>query len=240
MSETEGRTSVGVRLVLLLACAETRSLEDLSAFASRESRAIRDQLTAEGSVVRLSVRKVTAVVSGSETGVDRSDFDAVIDVTSEGGDPMDLIAAAKGLAERADGVVAPHRSVAVAGREFLVRPGGGSVQIHFCLRRLPTRTTDRFRTLWAGEFAAQARKVPHVTGYRQIEVDGQWARAASDATGLDIVDVDGVAVEWFLDDSEFAQAVAETTADSGIVKVGQRLMDMSRSLSLLSDTGEPL
>jgi hypothetical protein len=70
MSETEGRTSVGVRLVLLLACAETRSLEDLSAFASRESRAIRDQLTAEGSVVRLSVRKVTAVVSGSETGVD--------------------------------------------------------------------------------------------------------------------------------------------------------------------------
>jgi hypothetical protein len=153
---------------------------------------------------------------------------------------MDLIAAAKGLAERADGVVAPHRSVAVAGREFLVRPGGGSVQIHFCLRRLPTLTTDQFRTLWAGEFAAQARNVPHVTGYRQIEVDGQWARAASDATGLDIVDVDGVAVEWFLDDSEFAQAVAETTADSGIVKVGQRLMDMSRSLSLLSDTGEPL
>jgi hypothetical protein len=240
MSETEGRESVGVRLVLLLACGESRRLEDLNAFAAKEAGAIRDQLTTPGSVVRLSVRKVAAVVSGSETGVDRSDVDAAIDVTSEGGDPMDLIAAAKGLAERSDGVVDTRRSVAVAGREFLVRPGGGAVQIHFCLRRVPSLTTEQFRTLWGGEFAAQARKVPHVTGYRQIEVEQQWAHAASAATGLEIVDVDGVAVEWFLDDTEFAKAVAETTADSGIVKVGQRLMDMSRSLSLLSDTGDPL
>jgi hypothetical protein len=240
MSETEARQLLGVRLVLLLACGDGRGLEELRSFATKEARAIRDQLTAETSVVRLSVRKAAAVVSGSETGVDRSDVDAAIDVTSEGDSPMDLIAAAKGLAERSEGVVDPRRSVAVAGREFLVRPGGGAVQIHFCLRRLPSLTTEEFRALWAGEFAAQARLVPHVTGYRQIEVDGAWAAAASDATGLEIVDVDGVAVEWFADDDEFAQAVAETTADSGIVKVGQRLMDMSRALSLLSDTGDAL
>src|SRR3954470_22717464 len=118
MSETEARQLLGVRLVLLLACSDGRDLEELRSFATREAGAIRDQLTAEGSVVRLSVRKAAAVVSGSETGLDRSDVDAAIDVTSEGDTPMDLIAAAKGLAERSDGVVDPRRSVAVAGREF--------------------------------------------------------------------------------------------------------------------------
>jgi hypothetical protein len=240
MSEVKGRQSVGVRLVLLLAGADNRSLEELRLFATEEARAVRQRLPAKDCVVRASIRKADAVVSESAAGVDRSDVDAAIDVTWDGTDPLDLIAAAKGLAERSGGIVDSARSVAVAGREFLVRPGGGAIQIHFCLRRLPSLTTQQFREIWAGEFAAEARKVPHVTGYRQVEVDEQWARAASEATGLGIHDVDGVAVEWFLDDAEFSNAVAETTADSGIVRVGQRLMDMASSLSLLSETGPPL
>jgi hypothetical protein len=240
MSEVEGRKALGVRLVLLLACGHHRSLDELRAFATEEALGIRSRLTGGEQAVRLSIRKTDAVVSESAAGVDRSDVDAAIDVTSEGDDPMDLIAAAKGLAGRSNGVVDRHRSVAVAGREFLVRPGDGTVQIHFCLRRLPSLTTDDFRAIWGGEFAAEARQVAHVTGYRQVEVDAEWARAASEATGLDVDDVDGVAVEWFVDDASFAQAVAETTADSGIVRVGQRLMDMTRSLSLLSETGQPL
>jgi len=229
-----------VRLVLLLACADERSLEELRAFATDEARAIRSRLgTAGGVGVRVSVRKADAVVSASAAGVDRSDVDAAIDVTSDGSEAMDLIAAAKGIAERSDGIVDADRSVAVAGREFVVRPGEGAVQIHFCLRRLPTLSTEEFRRIWGGDFAAQARKVAHVTGYRQVEIDPQWAQAAAEATGLHICDVDGVAVEWFPDDDEFRQAVAETTAQSGIVTVGQRMMDMTRSLSLLSETGQP-
>jgi hypothetical protein len=237
MSTVEGRTPAGVRLVLLLACADDRSLEDMRAFATDEARAIRDRLGTAGRGVRVSIRKADAVVTASAAGVDRSDVDAAIDVISDGG-RMELIDAAAGVAKRSNGVVDADRSVAVAGREFVVRPGEGAVQIHFCLRRLTTLTTEEFREIWGGEFAAQARQVAHVTGYRQVEIDPHWAQAAADSTGLRICDVDGVAIEWFPDDEEFRRAVAETTAESGIVTVGQRLMDMARSLSLLSERGQ--
>jgi hypothetical protein len=240
MADVEGRTPAGVRLVLLLAASDGRSLDELGACARAEARTIRDRLTGSGRTVQLSLRKPDAVVAGSETGVDRSDVDAAIDVRAEDGDAMELIAAAKGLAERSNGIVAAERSVAVAGREFVVRPGQGPIQIHFCLRRVGALSAADFRALWGGEFAAEARQVGFVAGYRQVEVDPEWAQAATEATGLAIGDVDGVAVEWFANDDDFRRAVAETTAESGIVRVGRRLMDMERSLSLLSETGAPL
>src|SRR5260221_6815073 len=128
MSEVDGRQLVGVRLVLLLAGADNRSLEELRLFATQEARAVQERLPPNDCVVRASIRKADAVVSDSAAGVDRSDVDAAIDVTSNGADPSELIAAAKGLAERSGGIVDRARSVAVAGREFVVRPGGGAIQ----------------------------------------------------------------------------------------------------------------
>jgi hypothetical protein len=237
MADVDGRAPAGVRLVLLLAASDARDLSPLGAWARTEARRIRDELSGPACTVQLSLRRAQPVVAESETGVDASDVDAAIDVRSESGDAAEVIAAAKGLAERAGSIVAPERSVAVAGREFVVRPGQGPVQIHFCLRRAPTLTGPEFRALWSGEFAAEARQVRFVTGYRQVEVDQKWAEVATEATGLAIHDVDGVAVEWFAGDDDFRRAVAETTADSGIVRVGRRLMDMERSLSLLSEAG---
>ncbi len=138
------------------------------------------------------------VLPGGGVGAGWSNIDAVLEVLlPDETDAALAFAAFDGLAARLGDIIDASRSASVVGTEYTIVKGMGAIEIHAFLRRVPPLSTDDFRTYWRSEFGPAASKTPHMAGYRQVHADAASTKQACIATGLEMDDFDGVAVEWF-------------------------------------------
>jgi hypothetical protein len=138
------------------------------------------------------------VLPGGGVGAGWSNIDAVLEVLLPDQSDLEVaIAAFDGLSSRLGHRIDPSRSASVVGTEHTIVEGMGAVEIHAFLRRIPPLSTDDFRAYWRTDFGPAASKTPHMSGYRQVHADAAATTKACIATGLELNDFDGVAVEWF-------------------------------------------
>jgi hypothetical protein len=85
--------------------------------------------------------------------------------------------------------------------------GTGSLQLFVGLRRVPTATHEQFCDWWLNELVVHTTKTPGKSAYRQLHADPQLTIEASKAAGVEIDDLDGVALEFYPDIKQFYSAV---------------------------------
>jgi hypothetical protein len=122
------------------------------------------------------------------------EFDAVLElaVPDEAG-PEPLIARAAALGPAITPLIDRARSAAVLGREIVIVPGEGELQLYRCMSRKDGLTLEQFSDHWLNIHAEFGRAVPGKPGYRQLHRDPAAQTAAAAAAGVAIDTVDGVA-----------------------------------------------
>jgi hypothetical protein len=151
----------------------------------------------------------TRVLSdGLSNGVHLGGFDAVFELNAP--DRASLPALVKAMEEfraTAGHLVASAKTAAVAGTDVVVVDGSGPVHLVYGMRRKADTSHEEFSRFWEKQHTAVARFTPGLAGYRQLHADPELSKAAAEAAGVGLHDVDGVAIEWFANLPDFCSAV---------------------------------
>jgi hypothetical protein len=150
-------------------------------------------------------------------------------------DPEVLFATLDGLVGRLGGAIEPARSAAALGVDHEIMEGTGAVQLFYCLRRVPALTHEQFSDYWRNQLVKHTTKTPMKAGYRQVHADPELTIRAAKAAGVEIDDIDGVALEWYPDMPSFSTAVAwsdQPTAPS--IEAETEMSDIGRAIAVLT------
>jgi hypothetical protein len=178
-------------------------------------------------------------------------FDAVLEVTvpdggdgtpgtrggagAPGADPGVLLDAIDGLVDRLDSVVDPARSAAVLGVDHPIIDGTGSVQLFYCLYRVPELTHEQFSQFWRNQLVEHTLKTPRKSAYRQVHADPNLTVRAAKAAGVRIDDIDGVALEWYPDLAGLFVAIDwASQPHSEVIKAETQMTDFRRAMAILT------
>jgi hypothetical protein len=157
----------------------------------------RDGALAAGSSLERFDDLVKTGLVPNATRVPITSFDAALEVSvPDDTDPDVVLEAIDGLAERL-GIVDPARSAAVLGSDYPIMDGDGALQIFVCLRRVSPASHEQFCDYWLNDLVKHTTKTPGKTAYRQLHADPPLTVRAAKAAGVEIDDVDGVALEFY-------------------------------------------
>ena len=236
-------------LEVLLALTPHESTDALDRPLAQEAARLRTLLPRDGNhrvVHNLRHHRKEALVAGNAlerfddlvesglvpnaTRVPIKSFDAVLELSV----PLDrgpdvLIDAIGGLAGRLGPVFDPTRSAAALGVDHPITDGGGALQIFVCLRRMPDTTHDQFCDYWRNDLVEHTTKTPGKTGYRQLHADPVLTSRAARAAGVEIDDVDGVALEFYPDVAGlYAATDWASQPGSAMIRSESQMIDFAR------------
>jgi len=145
---------------------------------------------------------------GLSNGVKLGGFDAVVELNApEPGALPDLVGSLSEIRASAGALIDPARTAAVAGTDVVIVDGTGPVHLVYGMRRKAGTSHEDFSRYWEQQHTTVARFTPGLAGYRQLHADPALSKAAAVAAGVDLFDVDGVALEWFATLPDFCSAV---------------------------------
>jgi hypothetical protein len=145
---------------------------------------------------------------GLSNGVKLGGFDAVFELNAaDRGSLPGLVSAMEEFRLSAGHLVDRAKSAAVAGTDVVVVEGKGPVHLVYGMRRKADTSHEEFSRFWEQQHTTVAKFTPGLAGYRQLHADPELSKAAADAAGVDLYDVDGVALEWFAALPDFCSAV---------------------------------
>jgi hypothetical protein len=244
-----GRRTMTYTLDVLLVLAPNESTDALDEPLADEAARLRTHLAGSGQqrvVHNLRHHRREAVAAGNAltrfddlvesglvpnaTRVPINSFDAVLEISVpiETG-PDVLIEAVDGLAGRLGSRFDPTRSAAALGVDHPITDGGGALQIFVCLRRMPGTTHDEFCDYWRNDLVQHTTKTPGKTGYRQLHADPALTSLAARATGVEIDDVDGVALEFYPDVAGlYAATDWASQPGSAMIRSESQMIDFTR------------
>jgi hypothetical protein len=169
------------------------------------------------------------------TGVKLTGFDAALELAAPAATPLDALAgAAEGLAARLGGACDAAGSALAAGVEHCVLEGRGPLQLFYAMRRAPGLEPGQFHGFWLERFSALGRATPGLSGYCQLHAQAPASRAAAQAAGLGVCDLDGVALEWFADWSGFMAAIGSVPQRPGVSATEREFNDPKRAQGMLA------
>ena len=207
------------RVLLLLAAPDDAVTSQLRDALGRDAKAALGRVTIDGAAYRVAARVPPSgsaqpssydliLERGLANGVMLGGFSAVIEVSCAAPDGLDELAqCVDGVGARLDGLIDRSRSCAVVGTDLVLLDGGGPVQLFYCMRRSPDATHEAFSKFWAKQHAEIAVTTPSLAGYRQLHASLDYSRVASEAAGLPVTEINGVALEWFKAMDGFVSAV---------------------------------
>jgi hypothetical protein len=145
---------------------------------------------------------------GLSNGVKLSGFDAVFELNAaDRGSLPGLVSAMEEFRLSAGHLVDRAKSAAVAGTDVVIVEGNGPVHLVYGMRRKADTSHEEFSRFWEQQHTTVAKFTPGLAGYRQLHADPELSKAAASAAGVDLHDVDGVALEWFAALPDFCSAV---------------------------------
>jgi EthD domain len=145
---------------------------------------------------------------GLSNGVKLGGFDAVVELNAP--DPSalpDLVSSLEEIRASVRAFIDPARTAAVAGTDIVIVEGRGPVHLVYGMRRKAGTSHQDFSRYWEQQHTTVAKFTPGLAGYRQLHADPELSKAAAGAAGVDLYDVDGVALEWFASLPDFCSAV---------------------------------
>ena len=190
----------------------------------------RDDALAAGNALRRFDELVESGLVPNATRVPIKSFDAVLEISVpfEVG-PDALVDAIDGLAERLGPVFDPTRSAVALGVDHPITHGGGALQIFVCLRRMAGATHDQFCDYWRNDLIQHTTKTPGKTGYRQLHADPALTSRAARGAGVEIDDVDGVALEFYPDLAGlYAATDWASQPGSAMIRSESQMIDFAR------------
>lgn len=226
--------SINTKVNLLLASASGQPSPELGRAlaeeAARLASTLPDTLGARAGI-GLDAEAVARAL-GSLGGEGRTDFGApgyqgLLWVVGPGGTMDELTGALDGVAGRLGGLVDAERSAAVAGTEEIFLPGEGPLAGMYAVRRRPGDSYEHFHDFWRLEHTKLSMYIPGFR-YRQLHAVGYASRAAADAAGVGVADVDGV-IEYFFDDIQYQVDMTELDNFPEIYLDEKNFVDHDRS-----------
>jgi hypothetical protein len=208
------------RVLLLLAAPDDIVGPPLRAALIREAKVALARLAVDDASYRVAARVPPSGATpppaydqilerGLANGVMLGGFCAVLEVSCPaaiGG--LDALAqCVDGIGGRLESLIERERSLAVVGTDLALIPGGGPVQLFYCMRRNDDTTHQSFYEFWADQPKTIAITTPALTGYRQLHADLDHSQVASQSAGVPYTEIDGVALEWFAAMDGFVSAV---------------------------------
>jgi hypothetical protein len=170
-------------------------------------------------------------------------FDAVLEISVPDGSgaggpdagPGDLLHAIDGLVDRLGGVVDPARSAAVLGVDHRIIDGTGPVQLFYCLYRVPELSHEQFSQFWRNQLVEHTLNTPRKSAYRQVHADPDLTAEASEAAGVGINDIDGVALEWYPDLAGLFVAMDwASQPNAEVITAETQMSDFRRAMAILT------
>jgi hypothetical protein len=206
------------RVVLLVAAAPTAQKASLAeALQIGAERALKSRpIDASGSRVLFPLPEPAEAGSdydrilreGLSNGVKLGGFDAVVELNApDPGALPDLVRSFAEIRASAGALIDPARTAAVAGTDVVIVEGTGPVHLVYGMRRKAGTSHQDFSRYWEQQHTTVAKFTPGLAGYRQLHADPELSKAAAGAAGVDLSDVDGVALEWFATLADFCSAV---------------------------------
>ena len=146
---------------------------------------------------------------GLSNGVKLGGFDAAVELTVPVKQSLSaLLGCLEEIRGAAGHVVDQARSAAVAGTDVMILKGDGPVRLVYGMRRRAETSHRDFCRFWEKHYTSVTRFTPGLAGYCQLHGDPKASEKAAAAAGVDLHDVDGVALHWYRSLDDFASAVA--------------------------------
>ncbi len=93
---------------------------------------------------------------------------------------------------------------------------------------------DVFSRYWREQHSQIGKVTPGLAGYRQLHADVDRSSALAEAVGVEIHDIDGVALEWFRDMAAFLAAVGSPPSHAEAAKSSEdNFNDISRATAIV-------
>jgi hypothetical protein len=179
------------------------------------------------------------VERGLSNGVRLGGIDAILDLTVAEGALPALIEAAEGMAKRIGPALDTTTSAVVAGDVHLLLDGVGDFQLFYCMRRIDGVTHDEFSQFWLSQHSAHGLATPGLKGYLQLHADLDASVAAAAAVGVEVADLDGVALEWFSTMDAFIAAVTASPSHGKAAKSSESAFnDIERAEVIITPDNE--
>ena len=189
----------------------------------------RDEALAAGSSLARFDDLVETGLVPNATRVQITSFDAAFEVSvPDDTDPDVVLDAIEGFVDRL-GSVDPARSAAAFGLDYPIMDGEGALQIFVCLRRVPALSHEQFCDYWLNDLVKHTTKTPGKTAYRQLHADPLLTTRAAKAAGVEIDDVDGVALEFYpAAEGLYAATDWASQPDSAMIRSEAQMIDFGR------------
>jgi hypothetical protein len=157
-------------------------------------------------------------------------FDAVIQFSSTASEAERAIEQAVEIAGELSSTVDARGSGILVGTEHIVVPGETPFALVAALRALRSLTSEQFLWHWTHEHAKYGLRVPGLRGYRQVHADPIATRAAAHATGLAVMNFDGIAEADFTSLQDFSLVIASPQVANDARQDEDKFIDHSRSV----------
>jgi hypothetical protein len=146
---------------------------------------------------------------GLGNGVLLGGFDAAVELTAPVKRPLSaLLGCLEEIREAAGYLIDQARSAALAGTDVMILKGNGPVRLVYGMRRRAGTTHRDFCRFWEKHYTSVTRFTPGLAGYCQLHGDPEASEKAARAAGVDLHDIDGVALHWYRSLEDFESAVA--------------------------------
>ncbi len=174
---------------------------------------------------------------GLSNGVILGGFDVAVSLTSSRLGPAAEIAveALAGLDDRLGDALDAERSAVAIGTAHPIMEGHGPIQLFYGMRCKEGVTHDAFSDYWLQQHSKVGVVTPGLAGYLQLHVDPDPSTKATEAAGLGVEVLDGVALEWFADMAAFVSAVGSKPSHGAAAKASEdNFNDISRATAIMT------
>jgi hypothetical protein len=181
------------------------------------------------------------VREGLSNGVKLGGFDAVVELNAPTPTALpDLVGCLREIRASAGALIDPGRTAAVAGTDIVIVEGTGPVHLVYGMRRKAGTSHQDFSRYWEQQHTTVAKFTPGLAGYRQLHADPELSKAAAAAAGVDLYDVDGIALEWFATLADFCSAVGAPVDFKERAKSSEgQFNDIQRATAIVVASNEP-
>ncbi|MAG29649.1 MAG: hypothetical protein CL908_02000 [Deltaproteobacteria bacterium] len=164
-----------------------------------------------------------------------SPYRGTIEIQAGAASQEEILSLIWGLADRFGDLIHADISTALLGRDVVfIEPKRTPVRYQYLMRRNANFTHESYLERYESIHSQFGLVTPGIEGYVQLHLDHEGSKAAADAAGVGVWQVDSVS-ELYMESLEtFMEAIGSLENDAGAVADEEIFVDRPRSLDLTS------